>query len=101
MVPANVSAYRAQKEEESAAKADVSLQTVCRELSTNSCAGEKECKGFPELSHQLLILPGSHELPFLTAPKHKELLYSNFHIFIFLYRYTTETAEAPPLRFST
>lgn len=42
------------------------LSKLCAEnWSTSSCAGEQECKGFPELSHQLLILPGSHELPFL------------------------------------
>lgn len=41
MVPAGVSVCRVQKEEESAATADVSLQTVCAEnTSTNSCAGE-------------------------------------------------------------
>lgn len=72
---------------------------VQRTRAPTAVQGSREYKGFPELSHELLILPGSDELPFLTAPKHKEVLYSNFQIFTCLHRYTHRNCRGTSLAF--
>lgn len=47
--PADVSAYGVQEAEEAAARADVFYKLGAENTSTNSCAGERDWRGFPEL----------------------------------------------------